>query len=144
LILIFPKLSIPSLSLDECFNDLIRGRFDAVITDFTGIKSYLERENSELMIVEGVNLGNEQYAVGFRHGSDMVNSINNMMSDLIQDGTMYSFSEKYGINDLFSTEEAKSTISDTNLKTSNSKTKIYINKSIYVLLLLSLIINILF
>jgi len=61
---------------------LIKGDCDAIVTDYTGAKSYVDEDDSEIMIINGISLGNEQYAVGFRHGSDIVKTVNEMISNL--------------------------------------------------------------
>ena len=52
---------------------------------------------SDLMIIPGVDLAAEEYAIGFRVGSDIVPEVNKIIDELIQDGTLDAIAEKYDL-----------------------------------------------
>ena len=49
------------------------------------------------MIMPGVELAAEEYAIGFRVGSDAVPEVNKLIAELIKDGTLNSIAEKYDL-----------------------------------------------
>ena len=55
---------------------------------------------SDLMIMSGVELATEEYAIGFRVGSDAVPEINKLIYELIQDGTLDKIAETYDLTAL--------------------------------------------
>ena len=58
----------------------------------------------DLMIVPGVDLAVEEYAIGFRLGSNAVEKVNEATAALISDGTMKTIAAKYGQEDVLITE----------------------------------------
>ena len=52
---------------------------------------------SDLMIMPGVELAAEEYAIGFRVGSDAVPQVNKLIAELIEDGTLDRIAEKYDL-----------------------------------------------
>lgn len=50
---------------------------------------------SDLMIIPDVELAAEEYAIGFRIGSDAVPEVNKYIDELVKDGTLDSIAEKY-------------------------------------------------
>lgn len=78
------------------------GNFDAIVIDYTMAKSSVGKgDYSDLMIVESIALHNEEYAIGFRVGSDMTEKVNKVISELISDGTLAAIASKYELTDLF-------------------------------------------
>jgi len=55
---------------------------------------------SDLMIMSGVELATEEYAIGFRVGSDAVPEVNKLIYELIQDGTLDSIAADYDLTAL--------------------------------------------
>jgi len=55
---------------------------------------------SDLMIMPGAELAAEEYAIGFRVGSDAVPEINKLIYEIIQDGTLDVIAEKYDLTSL--------------------------------------------
>ena len=53
---------------------------------------------SDLMIMDGAPLVEEDYAIGLRVGSDAVGEINKYIEVLLDDGTLKSIAEKYGLS----------------------------------------------
>ncbi len=54
-----------------------------------------EGSYSDLSMIEGVELGVEEYGIAFRAGSDMVAKVDAISADLFADGTMKTIAEKY-------------------------------------------------
>lgn len=57
---------------------------------------------SDLMIVEGVELAPEEYAIGMRKGdTETVDKVNGAIDELVADGTLKTLAEKYGLADVY-------------------------------------------
>jgi len=52
---------------------------------------------SDLMIMPGVELASEEYAIGFRVGSDAVPEVNKLIAELIKDGTLDKIAANYDL-----------------------------------------------
>ncbi len=59
---------------------------------------------ADLSIVTAIQLEAEEYAVGFRKGSDMVAKVNAAINELIADGTLLALAQKYGVDNALITE----------------------------------------
>jgi len=92
---------IPSLSQNDAISGLQNGQFDAIVIDFTLAKGVADSNGSNLMIVRGIKLQDEQYAVGFRVGSDMTQKVNDMIMDMILNDSITDLAKRYGLYDLF-------------------------------------------
>lgn len=53
----------------------------------------------ELMTIEGLDLAVEEYGIGFRTGSDVVDEVNKIIKELYEDGTLKKIAEKYDLAD---------------------------------------------
>jgi polar amino acid transport system substrate-binding protein len=51
------------------------------------------------MVIEGLDLAVEEYGIGFRTGSDLVEKVNKITEELIADGTMDAIAAKYELSD---------------------------------------------
>jgi polar amino acid transport system substrate-binding protein len=73
------------------------GTADVAVLDYTLAKSMVgEGTNySDLMMAPGLELNAEEYAIGFRLGSDIAPEVNKAMAELIADGTLDEIAEKY-------------------------------------------------
>lgn len=61
---------------------------------------------SDLMVVDGVELTAEQYAIGLRiDDKELMNKINDAIDQLVKDGTLYKLAEKYGLQDVYAFNE---------------------------------------
>ncbi|OUM59046.1 hypothetical protein PIROE2DRAFT_15533 [Piromyces sp. E2] len=92
----------PSASQNDMVIDLRNGLYDAVVIGCVLAKGFIFNDKSDLMIIDNIQLQEEQYAVGFRHGSDMVVRINDVFLDMILDGSLTTLSKKYNLYDLYS------------------------------------------
>ena len=61
---------------------------------------------SDLMIIPGLDLAAEEYAIGFRVGSDAVPEVNKIIKALNDDGTLAKIAEKYGLSATLMSNEA--------------------------------------
>ncbi|OUM59048.1 hypothetical protein PIROE2DRAFT_15535 [Piromyces sp. E2] len=94
------------LTFDELFMALDKGEVDAIVTDYTIAKHKINNDDfDELMIVEKIILMDDQYAVGFRHGSDMSKKINVIINNMIEDGTLNEIAKKYDLLNLYKSEQ---------------------------------------
>lgn len=57
---------------------------------------------SDLMIVEGIELAPEEYAIGMRKGdTETIDKVNGAIDELVADGTLKALAEKYGLADVY-------------------------------------------
>ncbi len=57
---------------------------------------------NDLMIVEGVELAPEEYAIGMRKGdTETVEKVNGAIDELVANGTLKALAEKYGLADVY-------------------------------------------
>jgi polar amino acid transport system substrate-binding protein len=75
------------------------GTADVAILDYTAAKSMVgEGTNySDLMIAPGIEFNAEEYAIGFRLGSDIVPEVNKAIVELTEDGTLDEIAGKYDL-----------------------------------------------
>ena len=52
---------------------------------------------ADLMTIEGVDLAVEEYGIGFRTGSDVVEEVNKIIKELYEDGTLAEIAAKYDL-----------------------------------------------
>lgn len=77
-------MAVKALTSDACVVDY------TVASAMVGVGDY-----KDLTIVEGVELSVEEYGIGFRTGSDMVEKVNKATEELLKDGTLEKLAEKY-------------------------------------------------
>lgn len=84
---------------------LAAGNADAAVVDITlAAASVGEGSYADLMMLEDIELVDEQYAIGFRVGSDLTAKVNEATKTLIDNGTLASLAEKYELTERY--EEA--------------------------------------
>lgn len=82
-------LEVKSGTCDACVLDYVLAK--AVINDDT--------DYSDLMIIDGIELAKEEYAIGFRlEDTETVEKVNAVIDKLLADGTLKALGEKYGVN----------------------------------------------
>lgn len=82
-------LEVKSGTCEACVLDWVLAR--AVIAEDT--------DYSDLMVVEGIELAKEEYAIGLRlEDAETLEKINAAIAELMADGTMEALGEKYGVN----------------------------------------------
>ena len=95
----------PSTSQQNALLSLVAGNVDAIVIDYTMAKAFCGKgDYADFMIVESIELANEEYAIGFRVGSDMTKKVNAIIDELIEDGTLAAIAAKYDMTELY--EEA--------------------------------------
>ncbi len=97
-----------SSSQSEALVALNAGNFDAVVLDYTLARASVGKgDYVDLIIVEGIELENEEYAIGFRVGSDMTEKVNAIIDELIADGTLSAIAAKYDMTELYDAAVSK-------------------------------------
>ncbi len=89
----------PIANMASCLMEIKAGTADAAILDVT-MASAMVGEGSDyadLMIVPGIELAVEEYAIGFRVGSNMAAAADTVIDELYADGTMAQLAEKYDL-----------------------------------------------
>jgi len=71
-----------------------------MVIDYTVAKENVNM-HPELMIIDGIQFDEEVNAIGFRVESDMTLIINELMNEMVADGSLDSIARKYGLEDLF-------------------------------------------
>ncbi|MBQ1223939.1 MAG: transporter substrate-binding domain-containing protein, partial [Oscillospiraceae bacterium] len=86
---------------------LVAGNADAIIIDYTlAIASCGTGAYADLVILDGIQLADEEYAIGFRLDSDMVEKVDGIIDELVADGTLSEIAAKYDLTERY--EEALS------------------------------------
>ena len=83
----------------DCLMEVKAGTADAAVLDWTLAKSMVGEgtDFADLTIVEGVELATEEYGIAFRKGSDVTETVNAAIAELVADGTLPALAEKYGL-----------------------------------------------
>lgn len=95
------KLSknIVSLSAQsDALKEVKSGTADACIIDSTMANSMTKEGTDFSNLGYSVSLTTEEYAVGFRKGSDLTAEVNRILGELKTDGTMDKLSKQYGVD----------------------------------------------
>ena len=91
-----------SNSQQDALVALNAGNYDAIVIDYTMAKASVgSGDFADLCIVEGIELANEEYAIGFRVGSDMTDKVNSIISEMKSDDTLKNIATKYDLLDLY-------------------------------------------
>ena len=95
------KLSNNVVSLSaqsDALKEVKSGTADACIIDSTMANSMTKEGTAFSNLGYSISLTTEEYAAGFRKGSDLTAEVNRILAELKTDGTMDKLSEKYGVN----------------------------------------------
>ncbi len=95
------KLSNNVVSLSaqsDALKEVKSGTADACIIDSTMANSMTKEGTDFSNLGYSISLTTEEYAAGFRKGSDLTAEVNRILTELKTDGTMDKLSEKYGVN----------------------------------------------
>ena len=95
------KLSNNDVSLSaqsDALKEVKSGTADACIIDSTMANSMTKEGTDFSNLGYSISLTTEEYAAGFRKGSDLTAEVNRILAELKTDGTMDKLSEKYGVN----------------------------------------------
>lgn len=88
-------------SMAKAMMEVKSGTADAAVIDYvTGIGSLGEGTDYEnISIVENASFADEQYGIAFRKDSDITAKVNEIIDELIQDGTLKKIAEKYKLGE---------------------------------------------
>lgn len=95
------KLSNNVVSLSaqsDALKEVKSGTADACIIDSTMANSMTKEGTDFSNLGYSISLTTEEYAAGFRKGSDLTAEVNRILAELKTDRTMDKLSEKYGVN----------------------------------------------
>lgn len=95
------KLSSNVVSLSaqsDALKEVKSGTADACIIDSTMANSMTKDGTDFADLSYSVSLTTEEYAVGFRKGSDLTAEVNRLLAELKEDGTMDKLSAQYGVD----------------------------------------------
>ena len=85
--------------------ELKSGNVDFVVIDKTMAKSIIgQGDYADLAIAEAIVIEAEQYAIGFKKGSELTAKVNIAIKELAADGTLAALAEKYGLSNYIITE----------------------------------------
>ena len=88
----------PVNAQSNALTEVKSGAADFAVIDVIMANSMVGKgDYSDLAIATGIQLEAEEYAIGFRKGSDMTEKVNAIIDELIADGTLQALAEKYGI-----------------------------------------------
>ena len=91
-----------SNSQQDALVALNAGNYDAIVIDYTMANASVgSGDFASLQIVDGIELANEEYAIGFRVGSDMTGKVNAIISEMISDGSLAALADKYDMKELY-------------------------------------------
>lgn len=81
--------------------EVASGASDAAVLDWTLAKNMIGEgtDFSDLMMIDGLDLAEEEYGIGFRKDdTELCNQVNEIMKELVADGTLPALADKYGLS----------------------------------------------
>lgn len=83
----------------SALTDVVSGNSDFAVVDVILANAIVGNGQFEnLAIVTAIQLEPEEYAIGFRKGSDMAAKVNAVIDELLQDGTLETLAKKYKLD----------------------------------------------
>ena len=83
----------------DTLTELKSGNVDFVVIDKTMAASIIGNgDYADLAVADAVTIESEQYAIGFKKGSDLTAKVNGAIKELAEDGTLAKLAEKYGLS----------------------------------------------
>lgn len=81
----------------EALENVLSGKADAAVVDaiMAGALIGEGKQFAELVCID--SMSSEEYGIGFRKGSDLVERVNDFLQEKYQNGTLYEIAEKYGV-----------------------------------------------
>ena len=77
--------------------EVAAGTADACVIDITMANAMPGEGTSYASLAPGMALTSEEYGIAFRKNSDVTDKVNEIMKDLIADGTLPALAQKYGL-----------------------------------------------
>ena len=98
----------PAAGQKDALLEILAGTSEIAIVDLVmaqaSIKEGTDYEN--LMIVDGISLTAEEYAVGVRlEDTELLSKLNAAIDSMVQDGTLKALADKYGLADVYAFNE---------------------------------------
>ncbi len=89
----------PVMKQSDALLELKSKTADAAVIDYTMAMAMVGEgtDYSDLMIMESNPLLDEEYAIGFKIGSEYVEKFNEIIAGMIEDGTLEEIAKKYGL-----------------------------------------------
>ena len=81
----------------DCLMEVAAGTSDAAVIDVLMAAEMTGEGTSYADLTSTVGLTSEEYGVGFRKGSDLVDALNQFFVDSYADGTMQALADTYGV-----------------------------------------------
>lgn len=89
----------------DTLTELKSGNVDFVVIDKTMANTIIGNgDYADLAVADAIELESEQYAIGFKKGSELTAKINIAIKELAEDGTLAALAEKYGQSNYVITE----------------------------------------
>lgn len=89
----------------DTLKELLSGNVDFVVIDKTMASAMIGKGDfTSLAIADKITIESEQYAVGFKKGSELTAKVNKAIKELAEDGTLAKLAEKYGLSNYLITE----------------------------------------
>ena len=89
----------------DTLTELKSGNVDFVVIDKTMANTIIGNgDYADLAVADAIELESEQYAIGFKKGSELTAKINMAIKELAADGTLAALAEKYGQSNYVITE----------------------------------------
>lgn len=84
----------------DCLLEIKAGTADAGVLDWTLAKAMTGEgtDFADIVMIEGLELAAEEYGVAFRQGSDVTEKVNEIIKELVADGTLGALAEKYDLS----------------------------------------------
>ena len=84
----------------DCLLEVKAGTADAAVLDWTLAKSMVGEGTSyeELEMIDGLELASEEYGIAFRKGSDITAAVNEIIEEMVADGSLRELAEKYSLS----------------------------------------------
>lgn len=83
----------------DTLTELKSGNVAFVVIDKTMASSIIGKGDfSDLAVANNIVIESEQYAVGFKKGSELTEKVNAAFKELAEDGTLAALAEKYGLS----------------------------------------------
>ncbi len=81
----------------DALMEVASGSADACVIDITMANAMTGEGTSYANLKSGVSLTSEKYVIGFRKGSDAAVKVNEIMAEMMKDGTLDKLAEKYSL-----------------------------------------------
>ncbi len=91
-------------SMAKALMDVSAGTSDIAIVDYIAALGSIGEgtDFEDLVVVETESFNQEEYGIAFRKGSDLTAKVNEIISELVADGTLAEIAKKYNLGDVLS------------------------------------------